>query len=292
MVHKNGYVLEKMIQMLDFLGDDIYFHIDKKCKDFNLTKYKKLVKSSKIYVVDNPVNVTWGSYSQILAELRLLKKARKNGEYQYYHLLSGQDLVLKTPKQLHKYMDQYFGKIFIRSKVITKENNKWVYNRASVDHIFVNRKKLKNRFCRKVLGLLDKTYTFIQIKLLKRDLVISKGIQLSYGGNWFSLPEYAVDTILNNTAKIEKYFRKSENADEIFVQSILREEGLKTVDNDLRLVDWSRGSNAHPYVFKEEDYNEIMKSGKLYARKFDESIDKKIIDQIFNNIMQARYDNE
>lgn len=44
-----------------------------------------------------------------------------------------------------------------------------------------------------------------------------------------------------------------------------------------RFIDWNRGT---PYVWKKDDFNELISSEALYARKFDEKTDKEIIDKI------------
>ena len=48
---------------------------------------------------------------------------------------------------------------------------------------------------------------------------------------------------------------------------------LKEFDFAVRYIDWNRGQ---PYVFREEDYNMLMDSDKLFARKFDIRIDRNI----------------
>ena len=45
----------------------------------------------------------------------------------------------------------------------------------------------------------------------------------------------------------------------------------------LRLIDWERGN---PYVWREKDFNDNLKSNCLFARKFDERVDKLIIKKI------------
>ena len=53
-------------------------------------------------------------------------------------------------------------------------------------------------------------------------------------------------------------------------------------DSNLRHVDWNRGN---PYVFRKEDFNELMNSDKLFARKFDESKDVEIVNMIYELIL-------
>jgi hypothetical protein len=52
-------------------------------------------------------------------------------------------------------------------------------------------------------------------------------------------------------------------------------------ENCKRLIDWKRGT---PYVFKKEDYNMIMNSNTMFARKFSTIVDKEIIDLIYDKL--------
>ena len=49
------------------------------------------------------INVQWGGYSQIKCELKLLKSAIEHN-YDYYHLISGVYLPLKTQDYIHNFM--------------------------------------------------------------------------------------------------------------------------------------------------------------------------------------------
>ena len=44
-----------------------------------------------------------------------------------------------------------------------------------------------------------------------------------------------------------------------------------------RLIDWERG---HPYVFRMADYDEIMQSPAMFARKFSMQADSEIVKAI------------
>ena len=49
---------------------------------------------------------------------------------------------------------------------------------------------------------------------------------------------------------------------------------------DTRYIDWERGSNNNPYIFRETDYEELKSAKALFARKFDLNIDKKIVEKL------------
>lgn len=111
--HKDNFVLETLIELLDDSRNDIFIHIDKKTKNFNFEKYKNKVKFSKIYFIPR-IKVYWGGFSQIMAEINLLKFSFNKGRnYRYYHLLSGVDLPLKNQNEIHDFFKQYDGREFI-----------------------------------------------------------------------------------------------------------------------------------------------------------------------------------
>lgn len=74
MVHKDMYSFEKLLQLLDYELNDIYVHVDLKCKNFNYDLYKSLINKSKLIFIEDRYSVIWGGVSQIDAELSLLKR--------------------------------------------------------------------------------------------------------------------------------------------------------------------------------------------------------------------------
>ena len=105
MAHNQPKLLEILIQCLDYHENDIYVHLDQKWTDFDGTDLYKYVKKSKLYILKDRYDVRWGSYSQILCEVRLLEEAVKK-HYSYYHLMSGMDLPLKPQKEIHEIFDK------------------------------------------------------------------------------------------------------------------------------------------------------------------------------------------
>ncbi len=56
--------------------------------------------------------------------------------------------------------------------------------------------------------------------------------------------------------------------DEIYMQTFLQNYGLNFVNDNLRYIDWS-DKMPSPKSLDEEDFERVMSSGKLFARKFD-----------------------
>lgn len=99
LAHRNDYLFNTLIELLDNENNDIYIHMDKKTKNINEELLKNKVKKSNIYFV-NRIKCNWGGFSLVKAELNLLEEATKNN-YRYYHLLSGQDLPIKSQNEIY-----------------------------------------------------------------------------------------------------------------------------------------------------------------------------------------------
>lgn len=104
-------------------------------------------------------------------------------------------------------------------------------------------------------------------------------MQLYKGTNWFSITDSLARYVVSMEKNIKRQFKYTFCADEIFLHTIIQQSPYKVniVDDSLRLIDWKRGG---PYTFCKNDFEEIIKSEKIFARKFDEKIDKEIIDMI------------
>ena len=101
MVHKNINQVKKLLELLDYYDNDIYIHVDRKAKkEIVECDFSVVCRHSKVYQYSE-IDVYWGNVSQIKCELFLLEQAKEHKQYQYYHLISGMDLPLKTQKEIH-----------------------------------------------------------------------------------------------------------------------------------------------------------------------------------------------
>ncbi len=110
------------------------------------------------------------------------------------------------------------------------------------------------------------------------------GLQPYGGGAWCALSHDAVRYIASfaeERPEVVRFFRHVKIPDEIFVQTVLLNSPLRdtVVGDDVHYIDWSHGG-AHPKVLGTEDYDKIVESGKLFARKFDPRYDMKILDML------------
>ena len=284
MVHEDTLVLKRLIQLIDSNLNDIYIHIDKNAKKVNPSGLEKLVKCSKIYFVKRH-RVYWGPNSITQAEIELFRAAVKQ-KYQYYHLLSGADLPIKTQKEIHDFFEENKGKEFIHFG--TEQYQKDIQERYNQYHFFT--KQLGRKRDKKLWVQLETYSLAIQRRLhVNRD---KKNNFSFYGGsNWCSVTYEFAKYLINDYKKLKHSYMFTQISDESIYQTVLMKSAFEkdvyrgdfsnNCLSNVREIDWNRGN---PYVFHTEDFELLMNSPCMFARKFDENVDQKIIEQIYDKI--------
>ena len=273
--HKCDYTFQSLIEMLDYPLNDIFIHMDAKYEKFSEEMLPKCV-FSKVYLTQR-IKVAWGGASMIDAELLLLKEACKHGIYEYYHLLSGEDLPIKTNNYIHAFFKKQKGKEFVdfQSDVFM------FYERVKYYYFFQEKAGRNFNFWR---------YLDIALINVQRILKINRNNNIIFqkGANWFSITDELARYIIAKEDWISNTFSYTRCCDELVVQSIIQQSDYyrsklfyKNYDDNataiMRLIDWKRGQ---PYIFRESDYDELILSDRLWARKFNCDIDKNIIDML------------
>lgn len=131
---------------------------------------------------------------------------------------------------------------------------------------------------------------------IQRRLHIDRTKKVTYdfygGAQWASITDNLAQYIVKNISKYSSSFRFAQISDELIFQTIVMDSPYKDnlyhsqFDNDycacVRYIDWNRGT---PYVFRSSEFEELMESECMFARKFDEKIDAKNIEKIYQYLM-------
>ena len=136
---------------------------------------------------------------------------------------------------------------------------------------------------------------------LKIDRTKKSPLEYRKGANWFSITDDLAQYVVKNKKIIHKYFRYTICGDELFLQSLVySSEYRKNISENnfcdnyetiKYVIDWKRGN---PYVFRESDFEQLVSSGQLFARKFSWNLDKRIVEKIkeANNLIELIYSME
>lgn len=278
MAHNNIQQLEILISLLDNKKFDFFIHIDKK-SNVDLDKLKEISKKSKIYVYSE-YDIKWASFTQTLCELFLIEKALANDKYEYFHLISGLDLPLISSDKIYNFFHNSKKEfVHFESKKISDTKKEFV----KFYYPLLEFKNFKNS---KILKGINLILITIQ-KIFRVDRTKKYSFLFYTGANWFSITNAFASYLITKKRAIINIYKHSRSSDEIFLQTELMNSKFKDnlyyseFDNNyiscMRKIDWNRGK---PYTWKKDDFEELINSGFVFARKFDWNTDNSIILQI------------
>lgn len=267
MSHNSFELLKELIRFLDNPNNDIFIHFDAKIGDVDFTQFSLLPHYSKVCFIDKRVDVAWGHVSIVEATLNLLE-ASVEGNYDYYHLLSGVDFPIKSNEYIEKFFKDNEGKEFVGFANHWPESK--LANRLTYYHIFNGNRIRKYRIVRGINKILINLQKLFHIH---HYFPVSnyKG-----GAAWFSITNELCKDLVRKKDFILKHYKYTLLPDEMFLQSYVynSDKYYKRLYNEedeflgcMRKIDWLRGD---PYVWKLTDYEELVGSPCLYARKFSE----------------------
>lgn len=217
-----------------------------------------------------------GGRNQIGVEIELLRAAHAKRKYDYYHLLSGVDLPLKSQDYIHSFFAQNQGKEFV-GITYSEFNVNDMKKKTQVYWFGMKYMRGGNWFTKKIPSALA---------LMQRLLGIHRkyDVELAKGPNWFSITNALCEHLVTHSAEILHRFRYTCCPDEIFLQTeVVNTPFIHSIyDKDdqfrscMRKIDWHRGS---PYTWQSCDFEELINSDRLFARKFS-SADMGIVERI------------
>ena len=293
LAHNNIEQLKKLVQCLDDVDHEFYIHIDKKSK-IDITENDFCLHHSKMHIFSN-FKVYWGDFSMVEVDLFLFKIAAKRN-FDYYHLLSGQDLPIKPIHEIKKFYEDNNGKEFIDVSLDSSKTRQ-VKRRAKYYYFFQKYRKSSNKLFSHIVNNIVKLLVLIQI-LLHIDRLKKLKFDIYAGSQWVSISNTFVHYLLSKSNFIRRIFKYTNCCDELLFQSLALNSDFKDklyFENNKpcnkREIIWEKSNTASPHTWTIQDLNYLQNSSALFARKFNKNIDSEIIDFILNmhnNTTQSR----
>ena len=288
MAHDDTYCLKTLISLLDHPNNDIFLLIDKKSHKIREDILQTHASRLTIIPPNKRIDIRWGGLSIVEGELLLFKEALDAGEYAYLHLLSGADLPIKSMKYIH----QTFETLPMGTNVITFSHGEKIEENLNFKtkyyHPFVENQRFRKdgNPLHLATDLFAKSFrkTAVSLQRLIRFKRKWDGLTLKKGSQWISITSEFARYLVDRKNFILKKFQGVICADEIFVQTLIYNSPFRDTIYDYERIkpcfwkiDWTRGN---PYVWRDEDFTELMESESLFARKFSSFTDSEIIKKI------------
>lgn len=290
LVHKNPEQVNLFIkQLLVDPGADVYVHVDAKQRDALIDR---ILNHSRVHILSQSVAASWGDISLVDATLLLFRAVLRSAEpYDFVCLRSGQDLVVKSGYK--EYLTQHKGENFIALRKIAPGTIGAAF--LDVRWPRCTRRLYDGMHPYRVLrALMTRLYAMgINVRPNVRRVPATYG--LYDGSQWFSFSGHLVRSIIAYLDNHRWYYEAFEDVlvpDTSFFQILIMNSPFaSTVVNDYHMyVQWGstlRNVN-HPMTLTSADIPSIEGAGKFFARKFDEGVDRSVIQYFADKVCDAR----
>ncbi len=266
--YTSPFQTERMIQRMQHPEFDFYIHVDAK---FPLESHYNLKKYPNVYFIQNRVDVQWAAYSTIQAEFNGLQEILDSARtYDFISLMSGQDYPIKTTEQMQSFFEERKGKLLLKYRAFSGE---WEEGMKRVNKYHMTDFRFKGQF------LLEKLINFF----VKRNDQ-PKDMKF-YGSSMFwaispEAAEYVLKTV-DRDPKMRRFFKYSWAPDEFLFQTILLNSSFASmVINENCHYYKHPPQTPSPKTFDSSDFDDIIASDRLYARKFDMTKAPELLDRI------------
>ncbi|HCL83259.1 MAG TPA: glycosyltransferase [Chitinophagaceae bacterium] len=270
MAHKEPQQIERFIKRFNNLPFDFYLHIDKK---ISLKPFDYLAGVPNVYFVNHRIKVRWASYSFVIALLGAFKQVLGSGiPYDFISVMSGQDYPIKPVSGIYQTLEKNTGKNFI----CYEESGEWwrhAINRINKYHFtnFGFRGRYRIQF-------------FLNALLPSRKFPLPYKL---YGGPKAMCMTLSTDcaayivAFVESNKKLRRFIRFTWGPDEFLIPTLIMNSEFKhsVVNDNFYYIDWSKGG-SNPKTLTVADYELLLSSDKMLARKFDIKQDRVILDML------------
>ena len=264
LVHRLPKQFKRLFKAIYHPENHYLIHLDKKIgKEVHQNIKDFLGDFANTHILESE-NVIWGGYSMVQAELNGIKQLLGlNKDWDYFINLSGQDYPLKSQKIIREYLKQNAGNNFIK---------------------FANQARSRPETMNRIENYFVEADRCFEDVTVKRKFL--KGVIPYIGGQWMILTRECCEFICNSgeAKKFEEFYLNTLIADESFFQTVLMNTSFvgNLINDDKRAIIWIPDGNIklRPKTFTGEDLQYLLEGDNLFARKFDDTIDKDIIDDI------------
>lgn len=214
------------------------------------------------------------SFGHVDSTLRAIAHLHGAGiRYDYVSLMTGQDLPIKPNGVIREFLRRRWGLAFLEWFPLPAEQ----WRAGGLDRL--NRYFIHTR---------RRTYSISRRWL---PALIPAGLPFDlapFGGSgYWTLHRDHVEHVrrfVDENPRFVSFFRHTNIPDETFFHTILMNSDLsdRIVNDNLRYIDWSR--RPAPAILCEADLEALKRAPELWARKFDETVDARIIDRVLDEL--------
>ncbi|MEH2404124.1 beta-1,6-N-acetylglucosaminyltransferase [Nostoc sp.] len=291
LAHKYPEQLVRLIYKLNTDDVSFFLHIDKKADDKFYHQVLTQLKNFPNVSFIKRYHLTWGSFDIVRASLEGIKSIVETGTYFDYVIhLSGQDYLIKSNEQIKKFFKENQGKEFITYFPLPYALWYGGLTRLECWYIRWNNKIYRIPEKREFKSRINSFLYSLLLLLVPKRRKFPEGFAL-YGGSafWCLTGECIkwINDFVKQNPKFVNRFNYTFCPDELFYQILIVNSPFqeKIINTSLTYLEWTIDYSGHPKTLEKNDFEKIRESEKLFARKFDMTIDPDILDMIDKMIL-------
>jgi hypothetical protein len=299
--HQNPEQIYRLIKTIQTSGTDNQIIISHDFTSCNLDTIS--LEKNNIKVLNGKGGR--GNFTSVQSYLNAIKWLVENQiEYDWLIYLSGQDYPIKPIAEIEHFLSttdydgfmEYFNVFSLLSHWSIQEGqSRYLFKYQPIESLKNVPNWLKQLFI--PIKIINYLQPFFRINLayemfgIRRKSLFNKDF-LCYGGSFFTTlsrkcVEY-LDAFCQKHPEVVEYYQEVCVSDESFLQTILvNSKKFKLCNENKLYFDFSKTQNGRPKVLSISDYNSILQSDAHFARKFDITQDRIILDILDENIAKA-----
>ncbi|MTI30405.1 beta-1,6-N-acetylglucosaminyltransferase [Xanthovirga aplysinae] len=308
--HREPHLVKRLIERLQYPNNFFYIHIDGhvEIKPF----IKELKDQNNVTILQNEWRVPtfWSDVTTIKATLKVFQRMLADHRSGFCVLLSGQDYPLRGNSAIEEFFKENHDINFIDGFSLPAKRGLWGWGKhRGMDRIqFYNYHFFHNQKSNLPIPSIHHLSFYNPRTLLKiitlyknkpEDLpnLFKKRRFPTYlrpfgGATWWALPMKTVQKLYEFTLEHPDYLEyhvHTHVADEVFFQSIVHSLYPKEkIRDSITYTNWTHPTRPLPLTFEKQDFQELAHcKDKIFARKFSEETDAKILDLVDENLLMA-----
>lgn len=273
--HRSPALLTEVIDAMATSRTHVFVHIDSNASFTPGDLMPTLAAPERVTMLEPRSAVHWRGYSYLSVVLRLLRTAKGTAPFDFYHLLTGQCYPTKKPDEI---LDAFEADPDRESiECFQLPTDRWMrggLNRMQFFHLYDQFDARKRMFDIPLnQGIVYGVAGVQRLLGIRREL--PGDFETYHGGSVFwSLTGTCVDYVLGYLEQhpdIEHGFENTYCPEEILFQTVIANSPLadRISGTSLRYIDWTYRNGSIPSNLDESDFEKIVDSGALFARKVD-----------------------
>ena len=241
--------------------------------------------------IEPPSALEWGSFSHLALHVRCLRWLLAGPHFDWVVLLSGQDYPIRPVSEIENGLAQASTRFdALIEATPCPRPSRW---RAALDEFTLRYHYRWHPIPAWASALTGRARPFVRVRRMPGGPLVGwpalrspfvNGFVCHTGADWFTLSRAAAEGIerfVRVRPQLLRYYRRTLFPTESCFQTILANDPSFRLQNDpRRYVVFDPRNTLHPQVLGCADLDAMLASGLDFARKFDATVDRLVLDEL------------